>query len=888
MIKKLPIILLCLTLAMQTAEGASPKLGWAGGEAADHNASNATWYYRWWHEKPATAAGTLSEFVPLIKFPNNLQNKLNIVANFSDVDTLLYLNEPERASQSDVTVQDALVQWYDVQAALPNHKLVSPGTSDDAAGIAWLTSFMDEVDLRNANADPLDDMRVDSVAFHWYGASSPNAVSAANSFLSRVDWYHTRFNRPIWITEFAMHDWEGNDLTEDMIQANADFLEIVLPELESRSFVEKYSYYNWFDDARAFVEDGDDRMPTVIGDVYVGTLQAGETRDLQGTSLGNDVVYMRGANLVNTGAAIPEALRGVDALESVNTISADTDWAFTDVTSTFVKVRSASTLRKTGLAQIGVSGDIANQGTLHVVEGTLRIEDGNFSGGGEIVVDAGATLEVSAQDGRGTTVLGDNNLTVEGAVSGPLRVQDGSMLIPMGTTATFDDDVIVRNAVLQVGGATFAKGAPTVFAVSTGLNLEYDASKDLSGDGQWDDTAGTNDPVLFSAPAATTSVNDPVWHGITASYDISSTGHAEGLNGYFELPGPQRSQQSATFEVVFKVDDASAGNDQVLFEAGGTGKGIAFVLNDDTLTFNVDGDSGDLNLNHTLTTGWHQAIGVIDLDAGGDTVTLFVNGQEVGTLSGQNINDWAGGNLAGLGGGANVATGVTSGAGNPFHGEVAIARYYVNKAFDQTEVQQNYLALTTPLEQIASSFLVQGDLRLEQGGLVQLNIGDEGTADKFTVDSTLNLVDAGLEVISLATASLEAGDSFDLFDANNVNGQFNSVTLPTLDTGLSWNTSDLHANGTIAVVIEGDFNADGMVDAADFTIWRDNSGLSVVPFSSGDSNGDGLVDAVDYAAWSSNYGNSSSQSSAAAVPEPTTLVMLLSLVGIASSRRAIK
>lgn len=51
----------------------------------------------------------------------------------------------------------------------------------------------------------------------------------------------------------------------------------------------------------------------------------------------------------------------------------------------------------------------------------------------------------------------------------------------------------------------------------------------------------------------------------------------------------------------------------------------------------------------------------------------------------------------------------------------------------------------------------------------------------------------------------------------------------------------------------GDYNRDGAVDAADYTVWRDGDGASVPPFTGGDGNGDGSVDQSDYAIWSANY-----------------------------------
>lgn len=54
-----------------------------------------------------------------------------------------------------------------------------------------------------------------------------------------------------------------------------------------------------------------------------------------------------------------------------------------------------------------------------------------------------------------------------------------------------------------------------------------------------------------------------------------------------------------------------------------------------------------------------------------------------------------------------------------------------------------------------------------------------------------------------------------------------------------------------------DFNGDGAIDAADYTIWRDNRDVDTngwKPRSLGDSDGDGIVNADDYDNWSSQFG----------------------------------
>ena len=89
---------------------------------------------------------------------------------------------------------------------------------------------------------------------------------------------------------------------------------------------------------------------------------------------------------------------------------------------------------------------------------------------------------------------------------------------------------------------------------------------------------------------------------------------------------------------------------------------------------------------------------------------------------------------------------------------------------------------------------------------------------------------------------------------------------------------DPGARLTIRLVIPGDFNLDGIVDAADYTVWRDNLGQQgLQPFTRGDGNGDGLVTSADYIVWQNHFGAhlGTGASATVTVPEPTTVWMLL-------------
>jgi surface-anchored protein len=95
-------------------------------------------------------------------------------------------------------------------------------------------------------------------------------------------------------------------------------------------------------------------------------------------------------------------------------------------------------------------------------------------------------------------------------------------------------------------------------------------------------------------------------------------------------------------------------------------------------------------------------------------------------------------------------------------------------------------------------------------------------------------------------------------------GVVHSATLFTFHVGL----------------VDGDYNRDGAVDAADYTVWRDALGQAGSGLPA-DGNNNREVDAADYDVWKPNYGNvppapvSNSGGAATSVPEPAMLGLVL-------------
>jgi len=79
----------------------------------------------------------------------------------------------------------------------------------------------------------------------------------------------------------------------------------------------------------------------------------------------------------------------------------------------------------------------------------------------------------------------------------------------------------------------------------------------------------------------------------------------------------------------------------------------------------------------------------------------------------------------------------------------------------------------------------------------------------------------------------------------------------------------------VVSVLEGDYNRDGIVDAADYTRWRDTLGDIVAEGTAADGDGSGVIDEGDYAFWNARIGNTLNQpmpaSLVANIPEPASV-----------------
>lgn len=193
----------------------------------------AHWMYSWGNILKEEIPENV-EFVPMIWGRTAAQNDevINRLKDLKDQGKIKYLlgfNEPDGASQANMTVPEAIELWprlEEIGVPLGSPATINPNNE-------WMQEFMQQADALG--------LRVDFITVHHYGGTS------VSNFVNKLSTaYNAYGQRPIWITEFAVADWNatspaGNTHTEQEV---ITFMESALEALEQIDYVERYA---WFD-----------------------------------------------------------------------------------------------------------------------------------------------------------------------------------------------------------------------------------------------------------------------------------------------------------------------------------------------------------------------------------------------------------------------------------------------------------------------------------------------------------------------------------------------------------------------------------------------------------------------------------------------------------------
>ncbi|GHT76628.1 hypothetical protein FACS189463_2080 [Bacteroidia bacterium] len=231
--------------------------------------TQSTWWNNW---GAGNNSQTNYEFVPMW---NKLNGNWSAINNKTNVTHLLGLNEPDHPEQHKddngekaITVATAIAEWPKMLES--GLRVGSPACTD----WNWLFQFIDECDRLN--------YRVDFVAWHAYwGGKSPQA------WYSDLKYIHERTGRPVWITEWNNGanwtnegGWDRDQSstsspkslsdTEANRQKQLRDITAILQVMDTTSFIERQSLYNWVETARMIVTNSDysNRALTPAGEYF--------------------------------------------------------------------------------------------------------------------------------------------------------------------------------------------------------------------------------------------------------------------------------------------------------------------------------------------------------------------------------------------------------------------------------------------------------------------------------------------------------------------------------------------------------------------------------------------------------------------------------------------
>jgi parallel beta-helix repeat protein len=191
---------------------------------------------------------------------------------------------------------------------------------------------------------------------------------------------------------------------------------------------------------------------------------------------------------------------------------------------------------------------------------------------------------------------------------------------------------------------------------------------------------------------------------------------------------------------------------------------------------------------------------------------------------------------------------------------------------------------------LMSEHPTHGAIDISSDSLSGLTSDYNAVISRFTTNggsSTLSLAQwkaaTGQDAHSLASSAAA------LFQNPTADDRRLLANAPAVNAGTSLNAPTVDVDGTprpIGPAIDigayefstamaaGDYNHDGKIDAADYTVWRDTLGSTAN--LAADGNATHIIDPGDYIAWKTHFGSGGSGASAVApVPEPASFVLFL-------------
>lgn len=209
--------------------GAKGCLAWPNGDQSylgDYKSDKTNVIYTWGVSGPSNAESLGFTFVPQFWGPAFADSfSSTVVQGYAN--TVLGFNEPNEVGQSNMDPGTAAALWiqYIEPLKAKGYRLGSPATSSNPDGLTWMQNFFTAC---NGGCNP------DFMALHWYDIS-------ASAFQTYLELWSSTFNKPLWVTEFAYQDFNGNDQGD--LPTIQSFMGEVTAWMDQQSYVEQYCWF---------------------------------------------------------------------------------------------------------------------------------------------------------------------------------------------------------------------------------------------------------------------------------------------------------------------------------------------------------------------------------------------------------------------------------------------------------------------------------------------------------------------------------------------------------------------------------------------------------------------------------------------------------------------
>ncbi|KAJ7667824.1 glycosyl hydrolase catalytic core-domain-containing protein [Mycena polygramma] len=172
-------------------------LAWPNGDAnklSTWKGSKTGLIYSWDANKVPGADALGFTYAPMLWGWKNAEDfKAKAVQGYASI--ALGPNEPNEVGQSNMDAYSGIQIWreYMLPLASKGYTLISPAMSSRPNGKDWMNTFM-----KNCG----NDCAVSGIATHYYGTD-------IEEFKSYVTYWHTTYNLPVYVTEYADQDFNG-------------------------------------------------------------------------------------------------------------------------------------------------------------------------------------------------------------------------------------------------------------------------------------------------------------------------------------------------------------------------------------------------------------------------------------------------------------------------------------------------------------------------------------------------------------------------------------------------------------------------------------------------------------------------------------------------------